>query len=134
MITAARNVIDSYDEGGADTLNLHVKNTSTNFLEGRAGSTLSKNYNFYKGLLTPIISASYGYDFIGKSQKITANFIDQNATFSTSGAKIAQGSLKLGAGLKFYNKKNLTLSADYVFENRMKYSSNSGFVRGIYSF
>ncbi len=134
MITAARNSIDDYDENGAGTLNLHVKNNSTNFLEGRLGSILSKNFKYKDGLLTPNISASYGYDFIGKSQKATANFIGQNATFTSSAAKIAQGSLRIGAGLKFYSKDNFSLSADYFFEHRNKFNSNTGLIRGKYNF
>lgn len=134
MITAARNTVDNYDESGAGSLNLHVKNNSTNFLEGRVGTSLSKNYHQFSGVLTPSLSASYGYDFIGKSQKTTANFIGQNSTFSSNASKIAQGSLKLGAGLKFYSQDGLTLSTDYVFEQRTKYKSNTGFVRAKYNF
>ena len=134
MITGARNTIDRYEEGGAGTLNLNVKNNSTNFLEGRVGTAISKNYSISDKIIVPSFSVSYGYDFIGSKQKTSANFIGQSSTFSSSGAKIAQGSLRLGAGLKLYQIDYFTLSADYGFEHRSKFDSHTGSLRGRYSF
>jgi uncharacterized protein with beta-barrel porin domain len=134
MVTGARNTIGDYSESGANTLNLNVKNSGTNFLEGRVGLLLSKNYLVCKNAITPSVSMSYGYDFIGANQRVTSNFIGQSSTFATSGAKIAQGSLRLGAGLRVYQMNSFTLSADYSFEHRTQYDSHMGSFRAKYSF
>ncbi len=135
MLTAARNSINSFEESGADTLNLNVKNDVTNFLEGRVGLGLSKRYNLTSyNSLVPYLSLSYGYDFIGDRQKAVANFAGQSATFSSSAARIAQGSTKIGAGLKLYNTKDASLSVGYELDHRSKYHSHNGFLRLKYGF
>ncbi|MES2961799.1 MAG: autotransporter domain-containing protein [Pseudomonadota bacterium] len=134
-VTAARNIVDSYDEGGAGTLNLHVKTDSTNFFEGRLGAEISQLI-ITKNLteMRPIFSASYGYDFAANKQKSTSSFIGQTTNFSSNGSKVAQGSLRLGTGVSFYTKKDVTLSLNYGFEHRSDYISHSGWLRIGYKF
>ncbi|MES2961962.1 MAG: autotransporter domain-containing protein [Pseudomonadota bacterium] len=129
-ITAARNIVNSYDENGAGTLNLHVKTDSTNFFEGRLGGELSQLFTTKAGTpIRPLISTSYGYDFAGNKQKSTSNFIGQNTTFASSGSRVAQGSFKLGTGVSFYTKKNVTVSVNYGLERRSDYIAHSGWLR-----
>ena len=134
MITAAHNNIASYNESGAGTLNLAVKNDAANFLEGRAGFEISRYFFFGKKRLLPEISASYGYDFIGDAQKSTAHFVGQTTSFASDGSKIAQGSLRLGTGVQFFQADAITLSLNYSYERRIGYNSNYGALRFRYSF
>ena len=134
MITAAHNTIASYNENGAGTLNLSVKNNATDFLEGRAGFTLARYFVFNNQKLLPEISASYGYDFIGDAQKSTSNFVGQTTSFASEGSKVAQGSLKLGTGVQLFQGKSTILSLNYSYEHRSGYSGNYGSLRFRYSF
>jgi len=134
-LTAAKNSVDSYDESGAGTLNLHVRNDSANFFETRAGAQVKKFYKTKSGeKFAPQFSVSYGYDFAGNRQKATSNFIGQNLNFTNSGARIAQGSLKIGTGIEFFARNDLSLSANYIFENRNQYSAHSGWLKARYNF
>lgn len=134
-LTAARNAVDSYDETGAGTLNLYVRNDSSNFFEGRIGGQVKKFFKTKSGAkFAPQFNVSYGYDFAGNKQKATANFIGQNLNFANSGARIAQGSLKIGTGVDFYTLADTTISANYIYENRNQYSAHSGWLKARYAF
>ena len=135
MLTAARNSTDDYSEYGAGTLDLHVKNSSSNFFEGRIGAEISQlltTKKHYK--IRPQASISYGYDFMGNQQKSISNFVGQTTTFASTGAKVAQGSLKLATGVAFYTKDNVTISMNYGLEHRSDYIANSAWLRILYGF
>lgn len=135
MITAARNEVNDYDENGAGTLNLHVKNNASNFLEGRVAAELSKTFiTKEKTNVRPQFIVSYGYDFLGNQQKTTSNFIGQTTNFTNDGAKVAQASLRIGTGIAFYTKEDVTLSLNYGFEHRNSFTSNSAWLRAGYKF
>jgi len=135
MVTGAHNNAHSYNENGAGTINLHVKNNSSNFLEGRVNAEFSRLFTTAsEKKIRPQFAISYGYDFIGDQQKSTANFIGQITNFTNEGAKVAQGSLRLTTGLTIFTKENLTLGMNYSFEHRDKYTSNSTWIRLRYGF
>jgi hypothetical protein len=115
-------------------LNLHIKNDSSNFLEGRIGAELSQLITKKDKKIRPQFSISYGYDFIGAKQKSTSNFVGQTTTFASEGARVAQGSLKLATGFAFYDKDNITASLNYGFEHRTNYNANSAWFRIRYGF
>jgi outer membrane autotransporter protein len=134
-LTGAHNRIDSYQENGAGTLNLAVKNDSTNLFEARAGLEFAKLFiTAKKTKIRPQISLSYGYDFIGDEQKATSNFVGQTSSFDSTSANIAQGSFKLGTGVGFYTKNDLTFSANYGLEKRIDYTAHSGWLRVRFGF
>jgi uncharacterized protein with beta-barrel porin domain len=133
-ITAARNKVDAYTEEGAEDLNLHVHSTSSNFLEGRVGFSLSHNDSLFGNVFIPQIRLSYGYDFIGSRQESTSNFVGQSTTFQSQGAKIVKGSTKIGGGLKLYTKGAIALSADYDLEIKAKYKAHAATARFTYAF
>ncbi len=134
-LTAAHNSIANYSEDGAGSLDLEIKNNSTNFLEGRLGTELSKIFWTKQDTqINPRISLSYAYNFIGDPQKTNSTFIGQNINFTSESDKIPQGSLKLGAGISFYTKENLSFSTNYWFEYRANFISNSLGLRAGYSF
>lgn len=135
MLTASYNEADSYSETGGGNLNLHVKNDSAKFLETRVGVELSKLYLTEKNTkIRPQFSASYGYDLIGDQQKSTNNFVGQTTTFASEGAKVAQGSFKVGTGFALYTTDDVTFSLNYGLEYRTGYTSNSGWLRIRYGF
>lgn len=130
MLTAARNTVEQYQETGAGTSNLNVKNKNTDFLEGRASLEVSRLFETAnKTKIRPQVSLSYGYDFIGDEQKATANFVGQNTSFESTSANVAQGSFKFGTGVGFYTKNDLTVSLNYGLEKRIDYTAHSGWVR-----
>jgi outer membrane autotransporter protein len=130
-LTAARNSIGSYDESGAGTLNLRVRNRDTDFLETRFGTTLTRDYRFSqdRGII-PLLSLSYGYDLVGGRQKATTNFIGKSTSFNSSAAAVEKGSVRVGTGIKFYKVNGFSLRADYNFEHRAGFDSHTGSLSG----
>ncbi len=134
-LTAAQNRVDQYQESGAGSLNLNVKNDPTNFFEGRIGSTLSRDYKPSNNkTITPNFTISYGYDFAHNTQKSTTSFVGQNTALESSGSRIARGSLILGTGVKLLCQDRFVLSLDYNFEQRSKYQAHLGYLKGKYNF
>ncbi len=134
-ITAAKNMVNSYDEQGAGNLNLHVNNSSANFFEGRLGVDFSRIFKTNSDeQYTPHFGFSYGYDFAGNSQRTTSNFIGQSSNFTSSGARIAQGSWRIDTGVTFYNIKDFNISANYTFDHRSRFNASTGWLRFKYGF
>lgn len=133
-ITAAHNSLDNYSENNAGTLNLSIKNSSSNFFETRAGIALSKVYKMFDYAIVPEILTSYGYDFAGSKQRTSSNFIGQTNTFDSTAANIARGSLKMGIGAKIYSNDALSFNANFISERRNNYIANSMVLKGTYIF
>jgi outer membrane autotransporter protein len=133
-ITAAHNRVDDFSEDGAGTLNLSVRNKSTDFFEGRAGIALKKNFYVSNYAVVPEIFASYGYDFAGSKQRTNSNFVGQTSNFNSSASNIARGSFKSGISTKIYGNETLSFNLDYVFEMRQNYHANSAALKSSYKF
>lgn len=134
-LTYARNVINSYNENGAGTANLHVKAKSANFLEAEAGVRFGYNALIYKSaILYPSLKLSYGYDIIGNKQTATSTFIGQPVSFDTQSSKINRSSFKLDAGVNVYAKSNIAVSANYLMETKRAFVSHSLALRASYTF
>jgi len=134
-LTASRNKISDYSEKGAGTLNLAVNNRDSDFFEARFGSEIGKDFAFKNGKkIHPAIFASYGYDLAGNKQHTSARFVGQSATFESSAGNIAQGSLKIGTGVKFYHDNFFSMNLDYSFEQRSDYHAHYGSLKAKYEF
>lgn len=133
-ITGAHNSLDNYSENNAGTLNLRIKNSSSNFFETRAGLALSKVYKMVDYVIMPEILTSYGYDFAGSKQRTSSNFIGQTNMFDSTAANIARGSLKMGIGAKIYSNDDISFNANYIMERRNNYLANSLVLKGTYKF
>lgn len=134
-LSAAKNSVDSYTEKNADELNLRVKEKAANLLELRLGGELKKDYLSNFGLkISPKISLSIARDFIGDEQKTSSNFIGENFSFETSGARISQNSARATIGVNIFQANKLSFDANYIFERRSGYSVNGAQVKGSYSF
>ena len=125
-----RNNTDSYTENGAGSVNLDVKSSSSNFLEGRLGLNLGYEMTTKKHTkISPKISASYGYNFLNNRQTTTSNFVGQTATFNNLSSKNDPKSLKIGGGIDIYGANSFVVSGEYIMEKRNKYQSHSGVLR-----
>ena len=88
-ILYAYNSLGSYSENGAGTLDLHVKGSNANLLEGTIGGALRYNaFEVGESKIFPKIKFTYGYDFIGNKQTSTANFVGQTTSFDNQSSKI----------------------------------------------
>ena len=134
-VTAARNSVNSYEEGGAGTLNLAVKNNDTNFFETRIGSAISKNFKISQTKkIRPNLSLSYGYDFAGSKQRTNSRFVGQSSSFASSSANMPQGSLRIGGGLQVFYMNSFSLDVGYDFDHRVNYNAHSGSLKAKYEF
>ena len=140
--------IGSYNETGADTLNLNVKSSVDNYLEGRVGVNVNYNdmlYHVYK--YDPILGGygdkasitykshvSYGYDFLNRRQKVQASLSSQGNLLHSTSHKVDSGSFRIGTGIDVSNVKSLTVSLDYFMDIRSSYLSHSGFAKIRYKF
>lgn len=125
-----RNNTNNYTENGAGTLNLNVKGSSSNFLEGRVGLNLGYRMTTKKHTkISPKISTSYGYNFLNDRQTTTSNFVGQTATFNNLSSKIDPRSLKIGGGIDVYSANSFVVSGEYIMEKRNRYQSHSGVLR-----
>ncbi len=134
-VTAANNNVNNYSENGAGSMNLQVKNSSTNFLETRVGMILDYTaVTSKKTKIRPALKLSYGYDWVGAKQNSTSNFVGQTSSFASQGSKVEKRSIKIGAGLDVFRIENIALGLEYTYEYRYNYFSNSGSLQARYSF
>lgn len=134
-VTAAKNVVQNYQETGAGDMNLNVKNNSTSFFETRAGVNVSKFMPLNrKQRIMPSFGISYGYDFAGSKQKTRSTFVGQDASFTAKSANIPQGSLRFETGAKIFYMNAFSFDAIYAFDKRNNYHAHSGSVRAKYEF
>lgn len=125
----AQNRIDDYQETGAGTMNLEVKNHQTNFFESRIGSALWHNIKTADNkIINSKIKVSYGYNFLKTRQTSDSNFVSQSASFQSNSANVYQGSWKIGAGIDIAKNNSVVLSAEYIFESRKNYQTNFGMI------
>jgi outer membrane autotransporter protein len=130
-----KNNVNGYVEKNAGTLNLKVNSLSNNFFEGRVGAKLGYDTKTKSGTkISPTLSASYGYNFLNKSQTTVSNFVGQTATFNTISSKVDPRSIKVGGGIDIYAMRSTVISVNYVADKRKRYLSHSGFLRVRYEF
>jgi outer membrane autotransporter protein len=126
--------IEKYTETGADSLNLTVNAQDYDLLQSGLGVKLDHPYTDNSGTYVPEVHFKWLYDFIGDKAATTATFAGGGSSFSTNGADPAQSSFNLGAGLTFYTKGNITLSAVYDYETKADFDSHSGQATFRYNF
>lgn len=133
--TFVNSFVDSYEEQGADTLNLNVSGGYDEFLEGRIGISIEHNPIIIRSLATtPRLSVSYGYNFLNQNQTTISNFVGQSATFNTVSSSVDPSSIRWGAGFDVQNNDFVTTSLDYNNERRGNYVSHSAIFKIKYQF
>ena len=124
-----------YKEHGAGGANLNVSQDSLNLWEVGAGLETGWNLKSNDGAsFAPELRAGYRYDLIGDNFNATTSFTGGGGSFNTQGVDPTRGTLSLGGGLTYYTTSAWELSANYEFEHKTDYNSNSGFLRAAYQF
>ncbi len=126
---------DDYTETGAGDAGLVVDNGDVSVFELGLGVDASWEFDDNAGgKVVPEVRVGYRYDLIGDDVETSSRFIGGTTAFKTDGMDPAQGTLELGAGLKYYTVNNWELSANYDFEAKEDYDSHSGYLRAGYKF
>jgi uncharacterized protein YhjY with autotransporter beta-barrel domain len=123
-----RNNISSYNEKGADELNLHVQSVSANFLEGRLGLNLGyvtriSEFPEFKKISTNL-KISYGHAFVNDAPTTVAGFQGQSTNFNSQISHVDSESLKLETEFVAYHKDDSTFEVDYSFEHKKTFESH----------
>ena len=128
-------VADGYTEKGAGGAGLSVSGNDLDVFEVGAGIETGWDIKSSEGgRFAPELRAGYRYDLVGDNVNISSSFIGGGSAFNTQGVSPARGTLSLGGGLTYYTPANWELSANYEFEHKQEYTSNSGFLRAAYKF
>lgn len=114
---------DSYEENGADLLNLDVDSTTTEALvlglEGKLYHSLSESTELNAGL-------GVGYDLINENASVTASYAGAaGAQFTTEGLDPSPWNATAGLGLVHTADNGAEISANYAAEYRSDYLSQS---------
>ncbi len=132
--TYSHLAINSYTETNAGDLSLHVNSQGYDLAQSSLGAKVSRPYKDVTGTYVPEIHGSWLYDFVGDPFTTAATFTGGGASFTTRGAAPAQSSFDVGAGLTFYSKGNISISAVYDCELKSKYTSHTGQATVRYNF
>ena len=135
-LTYYYNHVAGYTETGAGGLNLNVGSDDTQALLGRVGADIGHDFHEGTTLVRPVLHVGYSYDFIGDKSSTTSTFTgDTTGTvFTTKDASPARGIFDAGASLNIVRTDNLSFTADYTYEAKSGYDSNSGMLRARYNF
>ncbi|HVP78515.1 MAG TPA: autotransporter outer membrane beta-barrel domain-containing protein [Thermodesulfobacteriota bacterium] len=116
---------ESFQEKGADGLNLSVGHRNTDSLTSELGLRLARVFDVKYGSLIPEASAAWSYDFDIDDRIITASFQGSPGTaFSIDGQPVEKNGAVLGTGLTFIHKSGFSTSLRYRGEFREKYQSH----------
>lgn len=126
--------IDPYAETGAGTLNLRVDRQQYDFLELGLGARLDYTLRTERGSWTPEIHAKWLYDGVGDRIQNTSRFSAGGPAFTTNGLEPAQSALNAGAGITFYFRDGLSVSATYDFIHKADFLSHNGELTCRYDF
>jgi outer membrane autotransporter protein len=109
--------IDSFNETGANSVNLAVNNQSAESLRSRLGGAIQYQGRIGSVILTPHVSAFWQHEFLDSSNVITSSFEGIPAgTFVVHTPHGDRDNALLGAGLNVGITDCLTIFADYGAE------------------
>ena len=84
--------------------------------------------------LKPLLHVGYTYDAIGDKVQDTSSFTGGGAAFQTTGASPARSAVDAGAGLTYTTPNDIDLSANYDYQYKAQYASNTGLLRATIHF
>ncbi|HOW58748.1 MAG TPA: autotransporter domain-containing protein [Candidatus Omnitrophota bacterium] len=121
---------NAYKEKGAGALNLNVNGQGYNFLEQGLGMKLAYPFLLEDvspniGTLIPALKVAWLYDYIGDKFETTSSFQGGGPSFKTNGPKPARSGILFGGEIAFLSKGNMTLTANWDWEIKEKYSSQN---------
>lgn len=121
-----------YTETGPGS-DLTVASNSQNNLDLGLGAEIAwKLKNPDGSLIKPVLHAGYSYAVVDDRIDTTANFVDAgaiNPSFVTEGPMPSRNIFDVGAGITYMTTANWDLSANYNYEYRTDYTSNTGTLR-----
>ena len=117
---------ESFDESGADGVNLRVEERKTDALISDLGLRFA--YPFQRGtwLCIPEATVAWNHDFDLDDRRIVAAFDGSpTTTFVIDGRDIDSDGIVLGVGLTVIRKNNVSLSVSYTGELRSHYEAHA---------
>lgn len=107
---------DSFDESGADCLNLSVEKQTSNMLQTELGTFFSKSFIFKTRCVTPFVGMSWIVKIPLQDGVIVSNLEKQNETFKIDTANKALQFFAPKVAIKFSTKNCLALTLEAFAE------------------
>lgn len=124
--------IDSYQETGADSLNLQSEEQDYDILQSVLGAKVAYPVEMANVTVVPNAHATWLYDFIGDRQQVASTFIGH--VVPNSAASPQRHSGIVGLGMDIMSKADVTLSLGYDLELKDEYQGHAGSVKLKYNF
>lgn len=125
----------SYTESDAGGAGLHVDNNNLDLLNLRVGMKASWLFRDDKGGVTkPSVHAGYKYALLNDKVETTSSFVAGGPAFQTDGVEPSRNAFDAGAGIRYYDSGNWSMTADYDFNWKADYTSHEGLIRAAYRF
>jgi uncharacterized protein with beta-barrel porin domain len=126
---------DRFSESGAGGISLIVQGRRTEALSAEVGARLSKRLRRAKGELTPEFGLGWEHDFRIDDGAITASYAGApGSAFAVREQGLERDGLRLGAGIRYLNRKGLRTSLRYELEARGRYRAHGLFGELRYEF
>ena len=133
-LTYYYNHTNGYTETGAGGMDLHVNSDNNSSLIGRIGVDVAHDFHQNSAIIRPVLRVGYLYQFTNDQVSTTSQFTGGGATFNTKDASPAKSTFDAGASLDIFRADNISFAADYDFEAKSGYTSNSGMLRARFNF
>jgi len=108
--------VDGFTETGAGSLNLNVDSQSADSLQGGAGVRVSRPFKTRETVVLPQVFAFYQHEFANNSRGLNARLAKAGSAIGFQTDSARQDFVVLGAGFALYQKKNVSLQANYNLE------------------
>ena len=103
---------EGFQESGADSLDMHIRDNRTNDLNSELGARLSKTFWTPKGVLTPEFKAAWQYNYDVDRHFMQVSFTGEESGLDINGRK-RSGSALFGVGLSYTSDSKITASLQY---------------------
>jgi uncharacterized protein with beta-barrel porin domain len=103
---------ESFQETGAESLDMHMDSTQTNDWASELGLRVSRDFKMFNGILTPELKAAWQYDFDVDRHTLPMSFTGSSVGLTVDGRKQPSSAL-LGAGLKFAGDSGISATVQY---------------------
>lgn len=117
-----RLMIGSFQETGADSLNLAVDGQTSQSMRSSVGLRYSEDFNTDFMLATPYLSGGWRHEFMRQTQPITARLASgASSSFSVASGDFARDGTLVGAGLVLNKGREIEIKLDYLGDFRSHY-------------
>ncbi|OGS40546.1 MAG: hypothetical protein A2506_07135 [Elusimicrobia bacterium RIFOXYD12_FULL_66_9] len=117
-----RLMIGSFQETGADSLNLKVDAQTSQSMRSSVGLRYSRDFNTDAMVATPYMSAGWRHEFKRQTQPISAQLASgSSSAFSVASGDFARDGTLLGFGLVLNRGRQIEIKLDYLGDFRSHY-------------